>query len=56
MLPGLLRQDGFDYSAIEVVFNTYKITNEKREFLFRQIVEVVDIIDKERQQRRKNAG
>jgi hypothetical protein len=51
MFSGLVRQDGFDYGAIQVVFDTCEIKKERRPKMLRQITLLIDVVNKEREKR-----
>lgn len=55
MLPGLIRQDGYDYMAIRVVFNQWEKETGKQSSMtmFRQILKLIDVIETERRKRTK---
>ena len=54
MLPGFVNpMGGYDYNAIEVVFNAHGIEQDKRSVLLAQYVKVIEVIDKVRQEKQK---
>jgi hypothetical protein len=54
MLPGLINpMGGYDYNAIEVVFNAHDIAQDKRSVLLAQYVKVIEVIDKAKQDKQK---
>ncbi len=53
MMPGLIRQDGYDYTAIQVVFDVHGIEQARRPGLMVQITKLIDVIETERRKRTK---
>jgi len=51
MLPGLMRSEGYDYNAIQVVFDIYEIEQSRRGGMFASINKLIDIISDERRTR-----
>jgi len=56
MMPGLNRQDGYDYNAIQVVFDVYGIENRKRLEKLTLITKLIHVIDVEKKARSKKGG
>ncbi len=56
MLSGLIREDGYDYTAIQVVFDCYGIEQEARPELMERIKKMIDVVEAERIRRRTHAG
>jgi len=56
MLPGLTRESGYDYSAIQVVFDIQGIEQARRPAILRRIVALIDVLDKAKRERRANAS
>jgi hypothetical protein len=48
ILPGLIHQGGYDYNAIQVVFNNCGLSQHIREIYHEQCVTVIDVIHKKR--------
>ncbi len=55
MLPGLIRESGFDYNAIQVVFDVNGIGQDARPKLLEQIIKLINIIS-EKRRRVNDAG
>lgn len=53
MLPGLVTQGGFDYSAIQIVFDAHGIKQERRSELMSTFVKMIGLIEKVRRERAK---
>ena len=54
MLPGLIRHPGgYDYTAIQVIFDTHGIEQAKRPATMAEIVKLINVIDAERKAREK---
>lgn len=56
MLPGLTRDSGYDYGAIQVVFDMHGIDPARRPALLRQIVTLIEVLDKAKRERRAHAS
>lgn len=52
MLPGLQRMEGYDYDAIEFVWDVYEIERERRRGMFDSITSLIDVINAEQRERR----
>lgn len=48
ILPGLIRVDGYDYNAIEVVYNNCRISPHLREIYQDLTIIVIEVINKKR--------
>jgi hypothetical protein len=48
ILPGLMRKDGYDYSAMQVVFNNCGFSRHRRELYQEKCIAVIDVIHKKR--------
>lgn len=54
MLPGLMTDmGGFDYRAIETVFEIEQVDQKHRKKYFDQILKLINVIKKEREKRRE---
>ncbi|MFH2076953.1 MAG: hypothetical protein ABIJ57_16705 [Pseudomonadota bacterium] len=54
MLPGLVREDGFDYAAIQVVFDAHAIDQDRRPTMLNQTIKLIGVVDAERMARRQS--
>jgi hypothetical protein len=54
MMPGLIRKDGYDYAAIQVVFDAYGIDPERRPGMFDRVLSLINVFEKERRKRNAN--
>ena len=48
ILPGLIRDKGYDYSAIQVVFSNMGLSRHIRTLYFELCIAIIDIIHKKR--------
>ena len=55
MIPGLVRQGGYDYGAIQAVLEIHGIEPERRPVLFRRCVRLIEALDKARRERQGDA-
>ena len=53
MLPGLRRTDGYDFMAIQVVWDAHEIEHKRRPGMLAQITKLIDIMETERRARAK---
>jgi hypothetical protein len=53
MLPGLVRQDGYDYNAIKVVLDVYGVEQKGRPRIMTSINKLIDVINAEKRAREK---
>jgi len=53
MMPGLARQDGYDFTAVQVVFDSYGIEQKRRPEMLEKVTRIINVLEKER---RKRAG
>lgn len=51
ILPGLIRENGYDYKAIEIVFDIEDVRD--RQGMFNRILKLIDVIDTEKKKRTK---
>ncbi len=56
MLPGLIQERGYNYTAIESVFEIEGIDRGRRRGIFQQVLKLLDVVSKERQKRTDNHG
>lgn len=54
MMPGLIRRDGYDYTAIEVVLNAHGIEQARRPEMLGKVTRIIDTLEKERRKRNAN--
>jgi len=52
MMPGLLGSEGYDYSAIQVVFDIHDIEQSRRPDFLRRIAQIIKVVDEERRKKR----
>lgn len=55
MASGLIRDDGYDYSAIQVVMDIHNIPSGRRPAILKQITNIIGVINEEKRRRRQNA-
>jgi len=55
MASGLIRDDGYDYSAIQVVMDIHGIPSSRRPAILKQITNIIGVINEEKRRRRQNA-
>ena len=53
MLPGLVGKGGYDYNAIQVVFDVHEIERGKRADMLNLITKLIDVVEAERRSRAK---
>lgn len=53
MLPGLVGRDGYDYNAIQVVFNVHEVERSSRPVMMDLITKLIDVVEAERRSRAK---
>lgn len=53
MFRGLVWDGGYDYGAIEVIFNGNAVNQDARPMMISQIIRLVEVLEVERQKRRK---
>jgi hypothetical protein len=51
MMPGLIKDDGYDFDAIKFVFKMEGINKNKQKKLFPVILELINVIGKEKKKR-----
>jgi hypothetical protein len=55
MLPGLVGRGGYDYNAIQVVFDVHEVERGKRADMLGLITRLIDVVEAERRSR-ENEG
>lgn len=51
MLPGLIRDRGYDYGAIRLIFDVSGLTRHRRAIYIDMIIAVIDVIHKAREKK-----
>ena len=51
MVPGMVWEGGFDYTAVTTIFNDYEISLQKRRKMWPQITNLIDVIGKLRNEK-----
>lgn len=50
-LPGLIRQDGFDYGALQVTFDAFGVSRHRRPFYMIRAAAAIEVIRRIREKR-----
>lgn len=53
MMPGLVSQNGYDYMAIQVVFDIHNIEMSRRPDMLMKITKLINVIDTEKRNRKQ---
>lgn len=56
MASGLIRDDGYDYNAIQIVMDVHSVPSGRRPTIFKQITNIIRVISDEKRRRKQNAG
>lgn len=54
ILPGLIRDRGYDYGAIRLIFDSSGLTRHRRAIYMDMIIAVIEVIHKVREKSRNN--
>ena len=55
MASGLIRDDGYDYNAIQIVMDVHSVPSGRRPAILKQITNIIGVINEEKRRRRQNA-